>query len=196
MITQTMRSKLERLRGQRDHVRAEYGRARSGYVSAYRELAASEEARALVQRAAQMTQDQVRYHITELGTTALQAVFEDQIQLDLQFQEQRDKTVANLRFLRGDGLVGVDPVDADSGGACDVAAEALRDSLWYLRRPRTRAVMVRDEPFKNINDPSREMQRRAAEMVRQISDRLGIQFLVVTMLPELEDVADKVFEIK
>jgi DNA repair exonuclease SbcCD ATPase subunit len=199
MTTQTLKSKLERLRGQRDHIKQQYQETRNQYIAAYRELSATEEARALIQRAAQMTQDQIRYHITDLGTTALQAVFEDTIQLDLQFLEQKDKTVANLRFLRflrGQDLVGVDPVDADSGGACDIAAEALRDSLWYLKRPRTMPTMVRDEPFKNINDPSREMQRRAAEMIRQISDRLKIQFLIVTMLPELEEVADKVFEVK
>jgi hypothetical protein len=125
---------------------------------------------------------------------ALQAVFEEDIRLDLQFVEHKDKTTASIKFLRGDLLT--DPMDADSGGACDIASEALRDSLWCLKKPKTRQLMIRDEPAKNINDPTREMQKRYAEMVRQISDRLGLQFIIVTMLPELADVADKVFVIK
>jgi len=65
-----------------------------------------------------------------------------------------------------------------------------------IQRPVPRKLLVLDEPFKNINDPTREMHQRAAEMVKEISQRLGIQFIIVTMLPELAEVADKVFMIK
>lgn len=188
-----LKAKIERLKGQRKQKEREYRNAQRAYVTAYRDSVTTEAARAIIQKAAQMTQDQLRYHITELGTMALQAVFEEDIGLDLQFTEHKDKTVAALKFLRGGMLT--DPMEADSGGACDIASEALRDSLWYVQRPRTMTLMVRDEPAKNINDSSRDMQRRYAEMVRQVSDRLGLQFLIVTMLPELEDMADKVFKL-
>lgn len=190
-----LKTKLNRLQGTRQLLGRQYREARNKHVSAHREMTATEEALAVVQMVAQQTQDQIRYHITDLGTMALQAVFGDDIQLDLQFTEQKGKTTANLGFLRGDGKV-TNPLDSDSGGAADIAAFALRCSLWAMKRPRTRALMVLDEPFKNINDPSREMHRLAAEMVREVSRKLGIQFLIVTMVQELEEVADLVVEVK
>lgn len=196
MTLAELQSRVARLQGQRQQAHRQLREANVRYIRAYRDVAATEEARAVVQRVAQQTQDQLRYHITALGTMALQAVFGDDIQLDLQFQEQKGKVLAVLRFLRGDEQQATDPLESDSGGASDIAAFALRCSLWAMRRPRTRALMVLDEPFKNINDPSRDMHRRAAEMVQEVSKRLGIQFLIVTMVQELEDVANLVVEIK
>jgi DNA repair exonuclease SbcCD ATPase subunit len=190
-----MRVNLNKLQGQRSQVARQLREARVSYIHAYRESMATEEARAIVQLVAQQTQDQIRYHITELGTMALQAVFGDDIQLDLQFTEQKGKTLAILSFLHG-GEQSTNPLESDSGGASDIAAFALRCSLWAMKRPRTRPTMVLDEPFKNINDPSRQMHRLAAEMVAEVSKKLGIQFLIVTMVPELEDVADLVVEVK
>lgn len=195
MNIQSLKTSLSKLQGQRQQLERQYRDARNTHVAAYREKAATEEARAIVQMVAQQTQDQIRYHITDLGTMALQAVFGEDIQLDLQFTEQKGKTLANLSFLRGDGKA-TNPLDSDSGGAADIAAFALRCSLWAMGKPRTRALIVLDEPFKNINDPSREMHRLAAEMVKEVSKRLGIQFLIVTMVQELEDVADLVVEVK
>lgn len=52
--------------------------------------------------------------------------------------------------------------------------------------------MVLDEPGKDINDPTRGMHERFADMVRLVAGR-GVQFLVVTALPELEEAADRAF---
>src|SRR5512146_1221480 len=88
----------------RDKVQAERNlkTARISHTKASRELSATDEARALVQLVAKQTQDHVKYHITELGTTALEAVFGGDIRLDLQFRTDKGKTVADLLFLRGE----------------------------------------------------------------------------------------------
>jgi DNA repair exonuclease SbcCD ATPase subunit len=185
--------KVERLKGQQQQVNKQLRETRVSLGHAKSELGVTEEAQALIQLVAKETQDQLRYHITELGSMALEAVFGEGISLDLEFMEKRGKTEARLVFMRGDKPT--DPLEADSGGAADIAALALRCSLWSMKRPRLRAVMVLDEPLKNINDGTRGMQERAAEMIKQISEKLGMQFLIVTMLPELEEIADKVFRL-
>lgn len=194
MTAAQIRTKVTELKGARFRAQADYKRTRSKYITAYRAAAATEEAKALLQKVAKQTQDQLRYHITELGSMALDAVFGNGTKLDLEFQEKAGKTVAVLQFKDSEGRP-TDPLSQDSGGAADIAALALRCSLWSMQHPRTRAVMVLDEPLKNINDPSREMQRRAAEMIKQVSERLGMQFIVVTMLPELAEVADNVINL-
>jgi DNA repair exonuclease SbcCD ATPase subunit len=189
------RSLIDRLKGQKSHISKQAKESKAKYISAVRDLQSTEKAQALIQKAAAMTQDQLKYYITDLGSMALEAVFGDGMKLDLIFEEKRGKTEARLAFISSEGHT-TNPLDEDSGGASDIAAFALRCSLWTMKRPRTRALMVMDEPFKNINDPTRQMQEKAAEMVKTVSEKLGIQFLIVTMLPELEEVADKIFKIE
>lgn len=193
MTTQELRTKLNKLTGSRDTIAYNLRQSKVAYTKASRDLAATEEAQALLQHVAEKTQSLVRYHITELGSTALEAVFGGDIKLGLEFRVDKGKTVADLFFLRGPEGKLVDPLSSDSGGAADIAAMALRCSLWSLQKPRTRPVMILDEPLKNINDDSRKMHHKAAEMIKLISKKLRMQFLIVTALPELEEVADKVY---
>ena len=193
MTSKELRTKFDRLTGSRDTVALDLKKARLAYTKASRDLSATEEAQALLQLVAEKTQSLVRYHITELGSTALEAVFGGDIRLGLEFRLDKGKTVADLFFLRGPEGKPVDPISSDSGGAADIAAMALRCSLWSLQKPRTRPIMVLDEPLKNINDDTRKMHRKAAEMIQLISKKLRMQFLIITALPELEEVADKVF---
>jgi len=190
--TTDLTTKLHRLKGQRSQLQRQLKTVKSTYITAYRNVAATEEAKALLQKVAKETQDQLRYHVTDLGSMALEAVFGPGTKLDLEFKETNGKTSAQLRFLTADGNA-TDPLEEDSGGAADIAAFALRCSLWAMQRPRTRAVMIMDEPAKNINDETREMQKRYAEMVKEVSERLGMQFIIVTQIQELEEVADKIF---
>ena len=76
-----------------------------------------------------------------------------------------------------------------------MTAFALRVAMWSLARPKWRNTLIFDEPFKNINDKSRRTQERVAEMVKVLSRKLKLQFIVITMIPELEEIADRVFEL-
>lgn len=187
-----IKTAIERLKGAKAKTAADHKAARNKYVMYYRAAAATEEAQALLQKVAKETQDQLRYHITSLGSMALDAVFGDGTTLDLEFQEKAGKTVAVVKFLDSNGRP-TDPLEQDSGGKADVAALALRCSMWSVKIPRPRALMVLDEPAKNINDDTREMHRKYAELVKEVSTRLGMQFIIVTQIQELEEVADRVF---
>jgi len=193
MTSKELRTKFDRLTGSRDTIEADLKKARISLTLASRNLAATEEAQVLLQHVAEKTQSLIRYHITELGSTALEAVFGGDIRLGLEFRQNAGKTVADIFFLRGPEGKPVSPLGSDSGGAADIAAMALRCSLWSLQRPRTRPVMILDEPLKNINDDTRKMHHKAAKMIKTISEKLGMQFLIITALPELEDIADKVY---
>lgn len=193
-----IKTKVERLRGQRSQLQRQLKETKTLWVRSKRDAMASEEARAFLQVCSKETQDKLQYHITELGSMALEAVFGEGIKLGLEFEEKRGKTEAGLSFLRRSEDIwnNTSPLEADSGGAADIAAFALRCSLWSLMRPRTESIIVLDEPFKNINDPSREMHRRAAEMVKEVSEKLDMQFIIVTAVPELEEIADNVIRVE
>jgi DNA repair exonuclease SbcCD ATPase subunit len=49
-----------------------------------------------------------------------------------------------------------------------------------------------DEPFRFV---SSDLQDRASQMVKELSEKLGLQFIIITHNPTLASYADKTFEV-
>lgn len=142
----------------------------------------------MIQEVAQQTQEELKYHISEIVTLALAAVFDKPYQFEVDFVQRRNQTEADLWFVR-DGER-IDPLTASGGGAVDVASFALRASLWALQR--NRPILILDEPGKFI---SKTYQPKFGEMLQMISKRLSIQILFITHCDDLVDSADRIFEV-
>ena len=56
----------------------------------------------------------------------------------------------------------------------------------------TRNTIILDEPFKHLSD---DLQPLGSEVLKQLSDKLKIQFIIVTHRKEITGVADKIFEV-
>ena len=139
------------------------------------------------------TQKQLEYKISELVSIAEKLVFSNPYNLIVQYKSRYNRTEASLLFERNGKLY--HPLSSTGYGTIDVAGFALRCSLWALRSPRFRNVILLDEPFKNINDPTRKLQENAAEMIKEISERLNIQFIIISRIPEIQNISDRVFEV-
>lgn len=187
-----LRQIIERKKGQKDKVISLLYSCKDEIRQLKKEIDFSEQARAIIQKVAQETQRQLEWHISEIVTLALASTFDNPYIFKAEFVQRRGKTECDLFFER-DGFR-VDPVAEAGGGAVDVTAFALRVAMWSLARPKWRNTLIFDEPFKNINDKSRRTQERVAEMVKVLSRKLKLQFIVITMIPELEEIADRVFE--
>ncbi|HQK37953.1 MAG TPA: hypothetical protein PLC81_09960 [Bacteroidales bacterium] len=136
------------------------------------------------------TQQQLQYHISDITTLALSAIFDDPYELIAEFTQRRNKTECDLYFSR-DGEK-TDPMSASGGGAVDVAAFALRIASWSMQRPKSNNVIILDEPLKYL---SVNYQEKGSAMIKELSQRLGIQFIIVTHEPTLASYADRVFEV-
>ncbi len=147
-----------------------------------------QKARAIVQTVAEQTQRKIEYHISNLVSMALSSVFPDPYEFALRFVQRRNKTEADLLFVK-DGKEGY-PLDMSGGGPIDVASFALRVATWSIKS--TRRTMVLDEPFKFV---SRNLQSKCSDMIKHLSSNLGLQFIIVSHIPEIMEAADKVFEI-
>lgn len=146
------------------------------------ELEAAEEALALVRAAAQATQKDAHRHLTGVVTECLAAVFgDDAYTFRAAFEERAGGTQTRLYFER-DGRE-FDPLTETGGGVVDVAAFALRLACLCLTVPRSRLVLLLDEPFRHL---SKEYRPRAAELLQTLSDRLNVQIIQVTHDPALE----------
>ena len=140
----------------------------------------AEEAQKVLQLVAQTVQQQAHDKIAGVVTRCLAAVFEDPYELKVLFEQKRGRTEARLIFMR-EGKE-IDPMSASGGGAVDVAAFALRLSCIMLSKPKLRRVMILDEPFRFVSVKYRE---RVRQMLESLSDDLGVQFIMVTHMPEL-----------
>lgn len=190
MNLQQIRYRLENLRGQRDRLDTDI-RAGETRIAALKEDAVNaEEARAIIQTVAQQTQQQLEYHISEITSLALAAVFDNPYTLHLVFVQRRNKTEADI-LLERDGQQ-FRPIDASGGGVVDIAAFALRVAMWSLGRPRSRNTLILDEPFRML---SRDRMSRAAAMLAEISKRLGLQMILVSHSQELIEDADRYFTV-
>lgn len=151
-----------------------------------------EEAQVFLQSVAQSTQEKLKFQIEDIVNLALESVFPDEYLFQMNFEVSRGKTEAELIFKDKRTGQTIDPMEASGGGVVDLTCFALRISAFALESG-TDNLIILDEPFKFI---SRDLQERAGEILKTLSEKMKLQIIMVTHIPEFIDVADKVFEIK
>jgi len=145
--------------------------------------------RGIIQKAVDMTQSQIKSRISTLVTKALSIVFPDPYQFEVDFVSRRGKVECDLWFVRDGERIA--PVEASGGGPVDVASFALRLAFWTLVR--ARPVLILDETFRFV---SADLQPKCSEMLKTLSQKLGIQILIVSHSSHIADFADKVFVVQ
>lgn len=190
MTLEEISERISRMTGARDVIRDRLQDNKKALKKAKQRAADIEEARAIIQLVAKQTQDQLCWSISEIVTLAQAAVFPDPYEFAVEFEMKRGRTAAKLVFKRGEAEL--DPMDASGGGPVDVAAFALRVAMWSIRNPRSRPTLVLDEPFKNVSKKHRD---KAGEMLKEVSEKLGLQIIMVTHDPALVEAADRVFTV-
>ena len=188
---QDIRNKLEQQKGKKIQIESSIAVIQESIKEEGRQLRRHEQAREVIREVGLKTQQQLQYHISDITSLALEAVFSDPYELIAEFVQRRNKTECDLFFKR-DGEQ-FDPLTASGGGAVDVASFALRVASWSMQRPKSQATLILDEPLRFL---SADHQEQASVMIKEISQKLGIQFIIITHEPILASYADKVFETK
>lgn len=173
--TQDFRTKLERQKGKKEQVKSSINKLELVIDSDKKSLRRHEKAKEVIRQVGLKTQKQLSYNISEITSLALNTVLDSPYDLELEFVERRNKTECDIYFVR-DGMK-IEPF-AGGGGAIDIAAFALRIASWSMQYPRSRNVLILDEPFKHLK--GEETNKRMLEMVQQISKKLNIQIIMVS----------------
>jgi len=193
---QQLRNRLEQQKGQKSEIERSIIFSKREIKEKGRDLRRHEQAREVIRQVAIKTQTQLQYHISDITSLALAAVFDNPYELKVEFVQRRNKTECDLFFVRNEHQV--DPISSSGIGAVDVAAFALRIASWSMQRPRSRNVIILDEPFKHLK--GRISNQRVLEMIKQISEKLNFQIIMVSdeRIPreDIIEAADKVFETK
>lgn len=190
MDLKRLRTIVDRKHGQRSQIENNLTAFQDELKQITKTLARHEKAREIIREVGLQTQQQLQFHISDVTSLALESVFNDPYQLKVDFVQRRNKTECDLLFVKGDSEL--DPLTASGGGAVDVAAFALRIASWSMSHPRTRATIILDEPLRFL---SVDNQEKASRMIKELSQRLGLQFIIVTHESVLASYADKVFEV-
>ena len=190
---QDLRNKFERKKGRRDQIEVSITTLSEKISDTKILLLRHEEAREILRAVGLETQRALQFHISDITSLALEAVFDDPYELVAEFVQRRNKTECDLYFSRRGSRV--DPLDASGGGAVDVASFALRIAAWSMQTPKRRNTIILDEPMKFL-DTQTDRLERASMMLKELSKRLGLQFLVVTHEDTLTEHADRVFQVK
>lgn len=191
---QQLRNKLEQQKGQKIQLEETISEITIQLIEKTKELHRHEEAKEIIRTVGKKTQEQLQYHISDITSLALEAVFDDPYELKVSFVQRRNKTECDLLFIR-DGEE-MDPLESAGVGSIDVATFALRIACWSMRQPRSRNTIILDEPFKHLRG---ELENeRVLQMIKTISKMLNIQIIMIgdVKIPKdlMMEYADKVFE--
>lgn len=148
-----------------------------------------------IQEVARQTQTEIKIHITDIVNLAIDSIpFEEKPDyFDMEFVIRRNQTECDLFYMQNGNKM--NPILSSGGGLLDITSFALQIACWSLQFENKNNTIIFDEPFKNINDPEKKLNlmEYICEMVKKISDKLNIQFIIVGMNDTFIEVADKVF---
>ncbi len=146
---------------------------------------ALDKAQAYIQTRAQETQNQLSYRVEDIVQMAIDTCFPDEYQFRLKFESKRGRTEAELDLIK-EGWT-VDPLTSCGGGLGDMEAFGLRISSWSLEQNNN--VIILDEPFRFLSEDLRPM---AGQILRELSQRLNLQFIIITHDSNIVSVADRI----
>jgi DNA repair exonuclease SbcCD ATPase subunit len=191
-----LRQKLEQQKGQRQRIERDIKQTRFTRQRHRGDLKRHEQAREIIREVGLKTQQQLQYNISEITSLALEAVFDDPYELVVEFVQRRNKTECDLYFSRDGSRVA--PLEASGMGAVNIASFALRAASWSMQRPRSRNVLILDEPLKELK--GEEANRRALDMIKEISKELNMQIIMVSdervSREATIEATDKLFEVR
>ena len=128
----------------------------------------------------------------DIVSRGLSAVFGEEIQVTIESRIVRDTTSMTLKLTQHGVALG-NIIDSTGGSIVSVLNVLLKVWMIVNLKPQLTRVLILDEPFAAV-----EQRHLPAigQLLRELSERLGIQFIIVSHEPELIDAADIVHAVQ
>lgn len=157
-----------------------------------KELASIEEAQKIIQSVSIEIQKQIKYNIENIINSAIESIFEKKYIFKLEFVVRRNTTEIDILLESNEGVIET-PVNSIGGGLIDIISISLRLAFWALFAKKKNNTIILDEPFKFL---SKSFQSKAGEMIKKVSEMLGLQLIIITHIPDIIDCANVVYTVE
>jgi len=147
------------------------------------------EAEEVINAAILITQEGTKEFIESIVTKALQIVYDDSYYFVMEFNIKRNQTEITLLVQQEDQLYELNQL---GGGVSDVVSLALRLAFYALTDYNKSNVFVLDEVGRNLG----QKRIKFGEMMKELSECLGLQLIVVTHSIDIAGQADIIYEIE
>ncbi len=176
------------VQGQKELLKKQYDKEKIELEKIKKRSAVLEKLQVIIQQTAKDMQEQVRVHIEDIVQLAIDSCFPEKYVFQVLYEIKRGRTEAQISLLENGNRVY--PLDAAGGGVVDIISFALRIAVWTLSNSTNTIIL--DEPFRFL---SRDLQPEAGKILKELSKKLNLQFIIVTHNPALEEQADKLFTV-
>lgn len=138
-----------------------------------------------------LSKAQVIGTIESLCTKALQSVLGTSYKFVVETGMSRGRT--DVEFWVEEDGERFSVKDDESGGERDVISFALRIIVWALSESKLSSTIVLDEPGKHI---SADKIPLFSMLIKELSEMLGIQFIIVSHVPEIAEAGDTWYHVE
>ena len=142
------------------------------------------------QEVATEVQNQLSVKMDSIVNMGLKTIFNDEYTFKLEYVPARGKTEVEFNMYDKNGRP-IDPMMQNGGGLVDLLTLCLRIAVYNISHVDN--VICFDESMKFLSKGFRE---QGGELIHTLSERLGLQFIEVTHIPEFVENSDKQFIIK
>lgn len=181
------RSHVDNKKSELSHLQKRKKEVASNLDYTKRRAEGMKKARAIIQTVAQETQKNLEYHISDPVTSAIRAVLPDEINFVAKMVQRRGKTECDLMFEEHGNEY--KPLKGSGYGAVSIACFTERICFWSLQK--NRPTFILDEPFRDV---SPEFQHKVSQMIKGLSEKLGLQIIMVSHAEDINVAADRTWK--
>lgn len=184
------RDKVVKWEGQEAATKREYDDQVRRLGALRRHIDVIREANWLLGEAIRRVQTSFKEVVEKLVTSAIRSIYERDITFSLEFDEKgrglecRPITTENGEEFDLDGDIG--------GGLLDMISFTSKIVFWKIQG-KNRPIFIFDEPFRFLGHGS--VILLVGQLLKKLSQTLGIQFIIVSHEEELAEIADRSFKV-
>lgn len=196
MRVRSARSLLDQEIGQAKALKAQGLKTQAEVASLTAEKAVYERAIAVLGSIGEQRQEAAQRQVEALVTRGLQTVFGEEYSFHIEQGTNGARPEINflVRSVTDDGVViETDVMSSRGGGLASVVGFLLRVVIRLLGKRAEETVIFLDETFGMLSE---EYEGRMAEFLRELADKTGIQFVLVTHSSAYSDLADKRYRLE
>lgn len=147
---------------------------------------------AFAQKFTELSRRETLDKMSFLVTTALQEIKDKNLSFKVNYDKKRNQAVAD--FLIHSDLLNKDMgiMESCGGTIFDLCEVVLRISLLLKWKPSLSRIFILDESFKHVSPQDRP---KLAQFIHELSEKLGLQIILISHSQEITEGAHKVFKV-